>query len=56
MESQKHKESRLKDGGISSNNCKCGRPWKAKHFGSFRWIRICRGCDRPTKNCNCPHV
>jgi len=56
MESEKHKASRYKDGGIHSDNCKCGRPWYARwnsggiHAG---YVRVCPGCRKKTKDCIC---
>lgn len=56
MELEKHKESRYRDGGISSGNCKCGRPWSASQVPGGRGIvydRICPGCRKKTKDCDC---
>lgn len=56
METEKHKKSRFKDGGISSVKCKCGRRWYARQVPGGRGIvydRICPGCKKKTKNCTC---
>lgn len=56
MESEKHKKSRLKDGGISSANCKCGRPWSAYQNPGGKGLsysRICPGCRKKTRHCTC---
>lgn len=56
METENHKKSRFKDGGLTSDNCKCGRPWKTRHFSSTGYYRICPGCNLRTKLCHCEKI
>ena len=48
-----NEEIRLRDGGLNSPNCKCGREWKPRWIGKMAYHRICLGCGKRTKDCTC---
>lgn len=53
---EKQKVSWKKDGGLHSNNCKCGRPWIPRWKGQFAYWRICPACGQRIKDCKCQPV
>jgi len=32
---------------------KCGRDWRPKWISRFAYVKICKGCGRPTTACRC---
>jgi hypothetical protein len=37
-----------------NGRCRCGREWYADWVTNHAYMRICRGCERATTNCDCP--
>ena len=55
------KAARLRDGGLHSPNCKCGRAWDPSwghNYDAAGYVRVCPqrlgGCSKKIRECECP--